>query len=117
LDRLLDKLDRLEQQNAELVAQLHELRAENAALRRQSPSVSTTPQLPVPSPSASLLPAPFSSARPRSPLRDAPAGGDVEMSPSRIPDTKRSRLQQADVIHDTGAEPVPTPGVSSGHGF
>ena len=114
---MLHQLELLLQQNAEMATQLLQLREENAALRRQFPSVSMVHQPYAPLPHASLVGSSPRSTRPRSPPRESLAADDVEMSPSRIPDPKRTRLQHDIENSGTGALPVPSLGSPRGHGL
>lgn len=115
LDRLLEQLERLQQQNADLAGQLAQLREENHALRRQLAPMSHQPYAPLPS--GGPQSAAQSAVRPRTPPRDPPSRGDVEMVPGWVPDPKRSRLQPALEFRDAGAEPVPPLGNAPGHGL
>ena len=117
LDRLLEQLERLQQQNAEMASQLLHLRDENAALRRQMANAHTVHQPYAPSPGTRSVGAAQSSARPRTPTRDPTVNEDVEMSPPSIPDPKRSRLQPDFAAVGTGIEPVPGLGHAPGHGL
>ena len=116
-DRLLEQLERLQQQNAEMASQLSQLREENAALRRQLSSAPMTHQPYALLPSTSLLGHSHGSTRPHTPPRGPSSGEDVDMSPSAVPNPKRSRLQLPTEVSGAGTESVPTLGISQGHGL
>ena len=117
LDLLLEQLQRLERNNADLAAQLQQLREENTLLRRQLAAAPTTHQPYGPPPGTSLYGASHNSARPCTPPREPSAADDVEMSPPSVPDPKRSRLQLEHAAAGTGVGPVPFPGPPPGHGL
>ncbi len=112
MDRLLDQLERLQQQNAEMALQMAHLREENAALRRQFLPAPMTHQ-PYAASTGTLLSAAHSSTRPRSPGLPLGTTHDVHMIPSEDLDTKRARLQPGTL--NTGI--VPGSGVTQGHGL
>ena len=117
LDRLLEQFERLQQQNADLLSQLSQLREENAALRQQLGAAPMTHQPYAPLPDSPPLATVHRSVRLHTPPRGPAPGDDTDMSPSTVPDPKRSRLQH-DTAH-SGAliEPVPAPGCPPGHGL
>ena len=117
LDLLLEQLQRLERNNADLAAQLQQLREENTLLRRQLAAAPTTHQPYGPPPGTSSYGASHNSARPCTPPREPSAADDVEMSPPSVPDPKRSRLQLEHAAAGTGVGPVPFPGPPPGHGL
>ena len=111
---MLDQLERVQKQNAELAAQLSKLQEENAALRCQL--ATGVPMVHQPY-SLTSLPPTHSTARPRTPPAVSGPEEDHDMSPSNTPDVKRTRVQPGVTHLDAGTSSVPGLGISPGHGL